>query len=180
MEFREVIQTRKSIRLFSEQKIEKEKLDYILDCTRLAPSWANKQCWRFVVVTNKETIQALAKTTLINRWLKTAPMIVVACGDPIESGTYNGIDYYTVDVAIAFEHLILSATDVGLATCWIAGFDEQKVKEILGLPKRIRVVALTPLGYASEKTGIKEKVTTTVLRGTKRKSLGEIVRYEKW
>ena len=181
MEFQDVIKSRTSIRSYDSTKnIEKEKLEYVLECARLAPSWANTQCWRFLVIQNPETIQELAKTSIINRWLKTAPMMIVACADPGESGTHNQIEYYTVDVAIAMEHLILAATDVGLGSCWIGGFDEEKVKEILSLPKRIKVVALTPLGYPSVKTGIEAKIAKTITRGTKRKSLSEIVRYEKW
>ncbi|MFH1101408.1 MAG: nitroreductase family protein [Methanobacteriota archaeon] len=180
MEFRDVVKERTSIRSFSDQKVEPEKFEYVLECARLAPSWANKQCWRFLVVTETETIQELAKTSIINRWLKNAPILIVACGDPSESGDQNDIDYYLVDVAIAMEHLVLAATDAGLGTCWIGGFDEQKVKEILGLPKRMRVVALSPLGYPLEKKGTTNKIIKAVTRGTKRKSLVEIVRYEKW
>ena len=75
----------------------------------------NKQCWRFIVIQNKETIEQIAKTSLINRWLKTAPVLIVACADPTESGSNMIlIEYYMVDVSIAFEHLILAATDVGI------------------------------------------------------------------
>ncbi len=180
MEFTDVIKTRTSIRSYNDQEVEDDKITYILECAQAAPSLMNQQCWRFIAVKNKETIHALSKTTVINRWLKNAPVIIVACGEPNESGTNNNIDYYTVDVAIATEHLILAATNVGLGTCWIGGFNEEKIKEILGIPKRIRVVALTPLGYPAEKKGITNRITKTITRGTKRKSLSEIVRYEKW
>jgi len=180
MEFSEVIKMRTSVRTFATKQVEPEKIEYILNCAREAPSWANKQCWRFIVVSQTETIQELAKTSVINRWLKTAPMVIVVCGEPSESGTRNGIDYFIVDVAIAVEHLMLAAADVGLGTCWIGDFDEQKVKEILGLPKRLRVVTLTPVGYPAEEVGFQGKVVRFFTRGTKRKSLTEIVRYEKW
>jgi nitroreductase len=180
MEFADVVKSRKSVRSYSEKKVEKEKLEYVLECARIAPSWANKQCWRFIIVTEKEKIETVAKNSIINRWLKTAPIIVIACADPQDSGTHNGIDFFTVDVAIAMEHLVLAATDVGLGTCWIGGFDEEKIKDVLGLPKRIRVVAMTPLGYPSEKNGIQGKIAHTLIRGSRRKSLSEIVRYEKW
>ena len=163
MEFTDVIKTRTSVRSYSDKEVEEEKINYILDCARLAPSWVNHQCWHFIVVKNKETITALSKTSVINRWLKNAPVIIVACGEPQESGKNNNIEYYTVDVAIATEHLILAATNVGLGTCWIAGFNEEKVKEILGIPKRVRVVALTPLGYAEDKKGITDRITKAVM-----------------
>jgi nitroreductase len=140
----------------------------------------NKQCWRFIVIKNKETIEKIAKTSLINRWLKTAPLIIIACADPTESGTHNNIDYYTVDVSIAFEHLILAATDAGLGACWLGDFNEEKIKETLEIPKRIRVVALTPLGYPADKKGIIATTVKIITNREKRKSLDEIVHYEYW
>jgi nitroreductase len=128
MEFADVIKTRCSIRAYSNKAIEEEKLAYILNCARRSPSWANKQCWRFIVVRNKETIAELAKHNLFNRWMKTAPAVIVACADPSESGTYNDIQYYGIDVAIAVENLILAATDVHLGTCWVEGSTRKKSK----------------------------------------------------
>jgi nitroreductase len=180
MEFKEVIQTRKSIRSFTDQVVEENKIEYVLECARQAPSWANKQCWRFIVVKDKETIGKLAKTSVINHWLKTVPCIIIACADPTESGSRNEMDYFLVDVAIAFEHLILAATDVGLGTCWIGGFDEHSIKELLEIPKRIKIVGITPLGYASINRGIGDRVNKLFTRGTTRKSLAEIVHYERW
>lgn len=180
MEFLDVIKARHSTREFSQRPVEEEKISYILEAARLAPSAANKQCWRFIVVTNKDIIEQIAKTSLINRWLKTAPVIMVCCADPTESVTNNSLDYYPVDTAIATEHLILAATDLGLGTCWIAGFQEEKVKELLEIPKRIRIIALTPVGYPVDKKGIVEQITKTLLKAKKRKSLDEIVHYEHW
>jgi nitroreductase len=180
MEFIDVIKTRKSIREYSDKSVEAEKISYVLECARLAPSFVNKQCWRFIVIQEKETIELIAKTTVFNRWLRTAPVLLVACADPTDSGTTNSIEYYTVDVSIAFEHAVLAATDLGLGTCWVAGFNEEKVKEILEVPKRIRLVALTPLGYPVVKKGITEQITKTVLKANKRKTLDEIVHYEHW
>jgi nitroreductase len=180
MEFLDVIRTRTSVRNYSDKPVEDEKITHVLQCARLAPSWVNKQCWRFIVVKNKETIEQIAKTSLINRWLKTAPVVIVACADPIESVTNNSVDYYTVDVTIALDHLILAATDVGLGTCWIAGFNEEKLKELLEVPKRIRIVALTPLGYPAGTKGVADRVAQGLLKTKKRKSLDEIVHYEHW
>jgi nitroreductase len=180
MEFQDVIQNRMSIRSFEQRKVEDDKISYIINCARLAPSWINKQCWRFIVVQDKSRIEALAKTSIINRWLKHVPCILVGCGDPTESGNRDDIPYFTVDVAIAMEHIILAATDVGLGSCWIGGFNEQKVKEILDIPKRIRVIALTPLGYPAEKKKILDKTAVVIAGSKKRKSIQEITRYERW
>jgi hypothetical protein len=77
----------------------------------------------------------------------------VACADPKASHHKPGMDYFIVDTAISLEHLILAATNQGLGTCWIGDFDEELVKEALGVPSEIRVVACTALGYPDEKKG---------------------------
>ena len=74
-----------------------------------------------------------------------------------------------MDVAIAMDHLILAATDLGLGTCWIAAFDPVAAREVLGLPEGVEPVAFTPLGYPADE-----------LRSKVRKPLSELVRHEGW
>ncbi|RLF39226.1 MAG: nitroreductase [Thermoplasmata archaeon] len=180
MELYDVIRLRKSIRSYDNSKsVEEEKIRYILECAQRAPSWMNKQCWHFIVITDREKILEVAKTDIINRWIKQAPVIIVGCADPHLSGSREGIDYYIVDTAIAMEHLILAATDVGLGTCWIGAFNENKIKELLEIPPRIRIVALTPVGYPKEET-LSAKSRKLIVRSTKRRSLKEIIHWEKW
>ena len=180
MKFTDVVESRTSIRTYCDKDVEEDKVKYVLECARVAPSWANRQCWHFIVVRDKEKIKALSKTSIVNRWLRKVPIIIVACGDPTSSGVNNNIDYFAVDVAIAMEHIILAATDIGLGSCWIAAFDEKKVKDVLEIPNRIRVVALTPLGYPAQKSGMSDKTIKLFARSKNRKNLNEIVRYEKW
>lgn len=184
MDFWEVIQQRKSTRNFSSQPVESEKILKVLEAARLAPSWQNRQCWRFVVVQDKETIKKIAQFRPfqynINFFLKNAPVIIVACANPKDSGHRQGIDYYLVDVAIAMEHLILAATDLGLATCWIGAFDEAMIKNLLNIPQEVRIVALTPLGYPAGHDNIVDKVSKIVAHGKKRKKIEDIAYFEKW
>ena len=180
MEFKNVIKSRESIRDYSDRKVEDEKINYVLECARFAPSWTNKQCWKFIIVKDKKIINDLSKTSIINRWLKNVPIIIIACGNPKESGYRNDISYFIVDVSIALEHLVLAATDKGLGTCWIGGFNEKKVKKILGIPDNIRVVALTQLGYPAEKKHIIGKIAKIVTQSKKRKSMDEIIHINKW
>jgi nitroreductase len=107
-------------------------------------------------------------------------MIIIACADPLLSETKENIDYSIVDVTIAFEHIILAATDIGLGTCWIGGFNEIKVKKILEIPPRIKIIGMSPLGYPLNKKSISEKSKKVFLRSTKRKSLREIIHYNIW
>ncbi len=180
MEFRSLVESRSSVRTYQKKPVEEEKLNYVLECARLAPSWANGQCWRFVVIRDPDVRKKVAATSLLNRWLKTAPVILVACADPKESGTRNGLHYFCVDVGIAFEHIVLAAADVGLGTCWLGAFDEKQVKTVLGIPKQIRVVALSPLGYPAKRTSLFGKIIKTIARSKRRKPLEDFVHYDHW
>jgi nitroreductase len=178
MEFMDVVAARKSVRSYADKPVEEEKLSKVLEAARLAPSWANKQCCKYIVVKDKTKIQELAGG--FNGWLKQAPVIVVACADPKDSGVHDGMNYYLVDVGISMQQLVLAATDVELGTCWIGGFDEAKIKKTLEIPENIKVVALTPVGYPADKEGLGSKIRKTLVGGGKRKPLAEIIHQEKW
>ncbi|MEO0072702.1 MAG: nitroreductase family protein [candidate division WOR-3 bacterium] len=184
MEFWDVIKNRRSIRNFLPRPVENEKIIEVLEAARLAPSWQNRQCWRFIVVTDQEKIKRIGQLDPfnynINFFLRNVPVIIVACANPKDSGHRAGIEYYLVDTAIAMEHLVLAATNLGLATCWIGAFDENMIKDILKIPKEIRVVALTPLGYAREKFSIVDRISKIIARGGIRKPLEEIAYLNLW
>jgi nitroreductase len=128
-------------------------------------------------VKDKDKIDALASG--FTSWLKEAPIVLAACIDPKDSGTHNNMSYYLVDVGISMTQLILAATDLGLGTCWIGGFDEEKVKSLLEIPCDVRVVALTPLGYPAPMSE-KSKTMREFVKASRRKPIEEIVHREKW
>ena len=162
----ETIRARRSIRKYKPDPVPKEKLDTILEAARLAPSWKNQQCWRFIIVTAEEKRRAITKRD----WTAEAPVIIVGCARPELSGGNAGQQYYMLDMGITMEHMALAAAEQGLGTCWIGGqFDEATVKAELGVPEDIRVVALLPIGYPAEAPGPKD-----------RKPMDEIVSHEKW
>jgi nitroreductase len=180
MDVDEIISKRKSIRSFQNTPVPDDVLESLVNVAHQAPSWMNKQCWHFIIITDKGTIEEIAQASIINRWLKQAPALIILCADPFLSGKRNDLSYYLVDAAIAFDHLILSATDKGLGTCWIGSFDEEKIKKILGIPPRIRVILFTPIGYHKEKESIGDKVRSSFIRSTKRKALSEILHWKHW
>ena len=95
----------------------------------------------------------------------------MCCANPKEAWRrWDREEYWKVDAAITMQNLILTATELGLGTCWIAAFDEKEAKKALNIPKDIRVVAMTPLGYSEEPKTI----------ATERKPLTQIVHHEKW
>lgn len=181
MDFFQLVKIRKSVRKFEERPVEKEKIEKILECARLAPSWANGQSWEFVVIKEEKKKKQLAKAAgILNHWISRAPVIIVACADPSRSGVCNGMEYFLVDVGIALEHAVLAATALGLGACWVGYFNEEEVKKILQIPEKIRVVALCPIGYPAQKLSLQERLIRFVARSKKRKPLSEMVHYDTW
>ena len=170
MDVFEAIKTRRSIREYQEKPVEQEKLSKVLEAARLSPSAANKQPWKFIVVTDPKVKESL-RSAYNKDWLISAPVIIVGCAVPKEAWVRSdGEEYWKVDLAIAMQSLILEVWEQGLGTCWIGAFREDGVKKALGIPDDVRVVALTPLGYPAEE---KEPVV-------RRKPLEEIVSYDHW
>ena len=174
------MKTRHSVRTYSDQPVEDEKIAAVLGAARLAPSARNSQPWRYIVVKDRETIAKLSDSGRLNSWIKSAPVVIVACADPKDDVKNNDMEYYLLAVGISMEHLVLMATELGLGTCWLAGYNEAKVRDVLGVPDRIKVVAMTPLGYPADKPSMRDMLTKSLARSKNRKSLEEIVRYEKW
>lgn len=154
MDFNTVIENRHSIKTFDDKKVPEDKIQRIIECASMAPSWKNERCWKFILVDN-QTIKKQVSDTVPNsnsakNSLEEAPVIVVLCAEPDASGTIDEKEYYMVDSGIAMEHLVLAAVNEGLGTCWIGVFDEDKLREILDIPRKYRIVAMTPLGYSRE------------------------------
>lgn len=143
----DAIEARKSVRNYLDKPIEDEKMNKVLEAGRLAPSASNRQEWRFVIVRDPQTKRELAKAANRQWFVGEAPAIIVACAETDGHIMQCGQPCYPIDVAIALDHITLAAVEMGLGTCWIGAFHEDKVKEILDIPKEIRVVALMPLGY---------------------------------
>ncbi len=180
----EAIKTRRSIRRFQDKPVEDEKLDALLEAVRMSPSWANFQCWRFIVVKDRTIREKMSELTYVEsffaplgykanpakRGLAEAPVVIVACADPSKSGVIWDQHYYMTDIGIAAQTLMLSARALGMGTVFVGVFDEQKLRGLLGVPPEIRIVGLFPLGYPLE-----EKKD-----GPPRKPVSEIVFHEKW
>lgn len=168
MKFMDLVKRRVSVRRYKPDPVPEEKVTAVLEAARLAPSWKNSQCWRFIVVKDVKVRKRLVEATG-QAWLSSAPVIIVGCADPEVSGRKGDQWYYMLDMGIAMEHLILDATEQGLGTCWVGLFDEEKAKRALGVPENIRIIAMTPLGYSDES-----------LKPKGRKPLSEIVFADKY
>lgn len=184
MEFNDVIMTRKSVRSYLPDPISNDILQTILEAGRNAPSYQNKQCWRFIVINNRKKIKEFTSNTgligKVNFFIKDAPLVIVACADTSSSGTMNKHDYYLVDTAIAFHQMILTAWSFGIGSCWMAAFDEDRVRKYLSIPKSIRVVAISPFGYPRDKESLYGKVIKLFASSKSRQNIDKMVCYNKW
>ncbi len=170
----DVIKLRKSVRAYRQDKdLSTEDLAKILESARLAPSARNLQEWKFVVVKNKETLKDLVPACKDQKFVGTCSCAVVACSADTDYIMSCGQPAYTVDLSIAVSHMTLMAAELGIGSCWLGAFYEDKVKAVLEIPSKVRVVAILTLGYPAGKE-LSEIVTTP------RKPIEELVRYDKW
>ncbi len=157
MDFSRLVQERYSSRSYQPREVEKDKLLRVLEAARLAPTAANRQAFRIVVITDP-VLRSEMKAAYHREWFYTAPVIIVAVGFPDRNWVRaDGKNYNDVDVAIVMDHLIMQAAELGLGTCWIADFDAHAVSEILDLPDDALPVALTPLGYPADSARPKKR-----------------------
>ena len=169
MDFSQLIRIRYSVRAYKPDPVGEDELNQVLEAARLAPTAGNTQSFQLIVIKTQGREEELRR--IYDRdWFVGAPLVICACGIPSEAWIRDDKkNYAVVDVAIVMDHLILAATDLGLGTCWIAAFNEQATREILGLPEEVEPIVFTTLGYPADQPEPKE-----------RKPLKELVRYERW
>jgi len=141
---KEVIQKRKSIRKFNAGSLSDEQLQTLMEAAQLAPSASNMQPYEFIIVKDDKLKAQLVKKGSIQPFVTKAAVIFIGIGDPSRE------KWYKVDIGIAIEHLALEATELGLGSCWIGSFDEEKVKEVLKIPAEKEVIALLPIGIPGQ------------------------------
>ncbi len=169
MEFAQLVQARYSVRAYRPDAVDEDVLRQVLEAACLAPTAANRQPFQIIMVRTAGREAELRRVYGAD-WFTQAPLVVCICGIPAQGWTRrDGKNYTDVDVAIVMDHLILAAANLGLGTCWIGAFDAQAAREVLGLPDGVEPIVWTPLGYPADQP-----------RPKKRKSLAEMVRYERW
>jgi nitroreductase len=170
MEYSELIAARYSARAYRSDPVEDEKLGAVLEAARLAPTAANRQPIQVIVMHTAGREDEIGK--IYRRpWFVQAPLVIAVCAISSlawvrESDRFNA---RLIDAAIVADHLILAAANLGLGTCWVAAFNVEAARSVLGLPDEAEPVIFTPLGYPADQPGPKI-----------RKPLGELVRFERW
>jgi nitroreductase len=170
MDFGDLIRSRESIRSYDPARhVEKQVLERILEAGRLAPSAANRQPWRFVMISSRDAL-AHVRRCYDKPWFQDAPHVLAVTGRTSEAWSrQDGWNSIETDLTIVMDHLILAAENEGVGACWIANFDNAVLRSALGLGVEDRVYAITPLGYP--RAGFAKKAQK------QRKPLSEIVRY---
>jgi nitroreductase len=165
----QAIETRHSVRGYKPDPIDDETLARVLEAAQRAPTAANRQPFRIVVVRTQGRAEELAR--IYGRpWFTQAPLVLAMVAVPGEAWRrMDGKPYDEVDATIAMDHLILAATALGLGTCWVAAFDPAAAREVLGLPDDVEPIAFTPLGYPDKAAAV-----------TGRRPLDELVKRDRW
>jgi nitroreductase len=171
MDVFEAVQQRRSIRVYEDKPVPREAMEKILEAGRLAPSARNSEPWHFIVVTDAEKRRALSEG-MFAKFLVQAPLVIVCCGDYKASP-----DWYAVDVGLAVENMVLTATNEGLGTCCVGSFNEKEVKALLKIPENFEVLVLLAVGYSAEKVDMSSKLLNLVRT---RKTLSEVASEEEF
>ena len=171
-DFLSLAKKRYSCRSFSSQKIEKEKLNAILEAGRIAPSAKNKQALRFVVLDDEESIQKLKKVTSCT-YNSTCVIAVCYLKEECWCRPFDNKLSGDVDASIACTFMMLEATELEVESVWVMWFDNEKMKEEFDIPSYMEVSSLLVLGYPSNEA-------EPSINHEKRKSIQELVSYNKF
>lgn len=145
----QAIEARRSIRHYTDQPVTDEELLAVLEAGRLAPSARNLQGWHFTAVRDASLRGALCTACNGQQMVAEAPAALVVWADG-ERMMGCGQSAATIDCSIALSFMLLRATELGLGSCWLGAFDQNAVKQLLGLPQEAVVVAVSPLGHPAE------------------------------
>ncbi len=171
MDVFQAVRTRRSIRSFTSEMVSEEDVMKLIDAARWAPSAGNNQPWEFIIVREPRIKRDLSVAALDQMFLEEAPVLIVVCANQLRSmqryGSRGTALYCLQDTAAATQNIHLAACALGLASCWVGAFDEEKVKEALCIPSGVRPVAIIPVGRPAEKP-----------KTTSRRSTAEIVHKE--
>jgi len=168
MDFIEIAKKRYACRNYEPKKVEKEKLDKILEAASVAPTGCNRQPYKLIVVQSEEGLKKIGKATF------GAPLAIIVCGDTDKVWTrpYDGKKITDIDASIVTDHMMLEATELGLGTVWVCYFKPDVIKAEFHIPDNMEVVNILMIGYASNPPESPDRHSKT------RKPISEIVSFE--
>ncbi|MCD4820442.1 MAG: nitroreductase family protein [Candidatus Cloacimonetes bacterium] len=163
------IEDRFSVRKFKNIPIEEDKLNAILKAAQLSPSAKNVQPWKFVVIKDKQMRDQLPAICKGQKFVSQAPVTIAVCCNNLGYIMTCGQKTASVDGAIVGAHITLQAVELGLGSCWIGAFYQDKMAKLINLPDEFEVIALFPIGYPDIEKGKRNL-----------KSISEIVVYDRF
>lgn len=171
MNFLEIAKSRYSVRKYSDKKVEQEKLDKILSAAHVAPTAANMQPVRLIVVQTDDGLGKIEKAANIYG----APLAIIVCSEHTKAWTrpFDGKKTIDIDASILTDHMMLEATELGLGTLWVCYFKPDIIKREFDLPDSLEPINILAVGYSDESPADPERHTA------QRISMSELVCYEK-
>ncbi len=162
MEFKKVVEKRRSVRSYTEDDIPKEDIEEIIRIGHSAPSAGNRQARDFIIVKDEKEKEKLVENAYGQSFIGEAPWAIVICANKERSSERygeRGRELYSIqDATAAIENMLLAAVDMGYSSCWIGAFDEAKVAEQFNIPEGVRPIALLPIGHAAQEPRKPEKM----------------------
>ncbi len=180
----EEIAKRKSGRAYDHDRpVSDEMIRSIIEAGRLAPSCANTQAWDFVVIRDP-AIREKADEALTggNYWAKRAPVMIFVVTHPKDGCSVHGLNYFMMDVGLAVENMLIQAVHLGLMGHPTAGWNEDKLKEIAGIPHDHKIATVVFFGYEyqGEPTFLSDKHQAIEREGSQRKEVSEVLHWNHW
>ncbi|MFW9965625.1 MAG: nitroreductase family protein [Candidatus Thorarchaeota archaeon] len=172
---------RRSGRAYSDRPIPDEMLESILEAGRRAPSCANTQAWNFVVMKSPEALaQAHEALSRGNAWGRRAPVMIIVAAREDGGCSSHDLPYFMMDIGLTTQNILLQTVHLGLLGHPTAGWNEDMLKEITGIPSDYRIVTVIFIGYEGDIELLDERNQEREKKRTPRRPLSEIVHWDRW
>lgn len=170
MDFLSLAKQRCSVRKYKKDAVEKEKVDTLLEAAHVAPTAANCQSQRLLVINSSEGLSKLSKAVNFHG----APLAIIVCGDhsDVFVRPFDKKDMVAVDSTIVADHIVFEAEDLGLSSCWLTYFKPDVIKNEFNVPSNFEPIAIIALGYADTKKASPDR------HSNERKEIKDFVYYE--
>jgi len=173
MTFKDLILKRQSVRKYKQEPVPTESIAACIEAARLAPSACNSQSWKYIVVDEEVLLQKVAKSAEgmgMNSFFSQVPCIVAVVQEKPNATSAIGSriknkDFSLIDIGISVEHFCLQAAELGIGTCIVGWFDEEKVRQLLKVPENLRIPLLITVGFGDDEPRVKDRKPTDQIYG---------------
>lgn len=161
--------SRRSIRKYKDQPVEQEKIEKMLRAGMFAPSAGNEKPWHFVVIKDRNTLNAITEFHPHAHMLSEAPLAIIVCADT-SNVKYDGA-FWVQDIAACIQNMLLEAESIGIGTCWCGVYPREELvgnmTSLLELPENIVPVSIVAAGYAAEQREVRDRYSASRVHNEK-------------